>query len=171
MKPKSSLLIALILAAQFVFVKTNNSTTQKIDSLLQLANQHVVVDYNKMLIESNKAIILAEKQNNIPKKIEGYNLISKALLALNQLDKASYYIDKALKEDYVKNNNKQKVLFLSTQATYYSKLGLPKFYLQKNIEALDLIKSKNDTESKLIKANIYIKFADYYFEKHDIKSS
>ncbi len=171
MKPKSSLFIVLILAAQFVFANTNNSTTQKIDSLLQLANQHVVVDYNKMLIESNKAIILAEKQNNIPKKIEGYNLISKALLALNQLDKASYYIDKALKEDYVKNNNKQKALFLSTQATYYSRLGLPKFYLQKNIEALDLIKFKNDIESKLIKANIYIKFADYYFEKHDIKST
>ena len=52
MKPKSSLFIVLILAAQFVFANTNNSTTQKIDSLLQLDNQHVVVDYNKMLIES-----------------------------------------------------------------------------------------------------------------------
>lgn len=171
MKLKSTILIVLIFVAQSIFANTKNTTDQKIDSLLQLASNYIVVDYEKMLEASEKAVFLTEKTNNIPKKVEAYSLISKALLALNKLDKASYYIDKGLKEDYVKKNDRIYALFLLTQAAYYSRLGIAEFYFKKNKEALELVKTKNDPESKLIKANLYIKFADYFFEKKKIDSA
>ncbi|MGV0977904.1 hypothetical protein [Empedobacter falsenii] len=171
MKPRSTILIALFFAAQSIFANTQNTTDRKIDSLLQRASNYIVVDYEKMLEASEKAVFLTEKTNNIPKKVEAYSLISKALLALNKLDKASYYIDKGLKEDYVKKNDRIYALFLLTQAAYYSRLGIPEYYYKKNKEALELVKSKNDPESKLIKANLYIKFADYFFEKKKIDSA
>ena len=102
MKLKSTILIVLIFVAQSIFANTKNTTDQKIDSLLQLASNYIVVDYEKMLEVSEKAVFLTEKTNNIPKKVEAYSLIAKALLGLKQLDRASYYIDKGLKEDYAK---------------------------------------------------------------------
>ncbi|WP_314242959.1 hypothetical protein [Empedobacter tilapiae] len=172
MKPKSTFVIAfIILINQFVFANAKKISNNEIDSLLQLANNYVVIDYNKMFYEAKKAVLLSEKSNNISRKIESYNMISKALIALNHLEEASYYIDKGLEEEHVKNNHKLKAIFLSTQATYYSKLGLTDNYFQKNFEALELIKSKDDIESQLLKANIYIKFADYYFDKNDYEST
>ncbi|MDM1551568.1 tetratricopeptide repeat protein [Empedobacter falsenii] len=170
MKPRSTILIVFIFVAQSIFANTQNTTDRKIDSLLQRASNYIVVDYEKMLEASEKAVFLTEKTNNIPKKVEAYSLISKALLALNKLDKASYYIDKGLKEDYVKKNDRIYALFLLTQAAYYSRLGIPEYYYKKNKEAFELVKTKNDPESKLIKANLYIKFADYFFEKKKIDS-
>lgn len=141
----------------------------KTDSLLNLSDNYINIDYKKSLQYAEEALIIAKKENNSNNKVRAYYYAAKSLVFFRQFEKASQYIEKGLQENALKNDNLLKANYYTLQASYYSRMSLFEQQFNYLRKALMLLKSKKDIESQILTSNIYTYFADYYTELQDYK--
>lgn len=131
---------------------------------INLSDKYINVDFTKSLLFAQQALQEAEKENNSYAKAESYYYIAKSYIFFRNFEKGREYLDKGQSEKATKNDSQLRSLFLILEGAYYGRMSLIEKYQDNNNKALKLIKEDENTESKLMKANIYGNLADSYSE-------
>ncbi|NML70821.1 hypothetical protein HHL23_13595 [Chryseobacterium sp. RP-3-3] len=164
------LLLFLVLSSNLYFSQ-NREKIQEIDSLINLADQNIDVDFDKTLLFAEKAITKAKKENDPERITKAYFYAAKSLVFFRRLEKSTQYIEEGLRVNALTNDVLLKSLFLSLKGSYYSRMSLFEESFQSKQKALKLIELNHDLESQLLIADLYISFADYYTDTNDFESA
>ena len=144
---------------------------ESFEQLINSADNSINVDFNKCLLFAEKAILKAEIEEDSEKRAKAYYYAAKSNVFYRNFEESSRYLEMGLREDAVKNNPLLKSLFLSLQASYYSRMSLFEQSFNSLEQAMKLVESRKDLESRLLTSNLYIYYADYFTEKKDYKKA
>lgn len=163
-------LLLFILPFNLYFAQQKDHT-KEIDTLIDLADKNINVDFENTLIFATKALEKAKKENDSKRIAKAYYYIARSNIFFRRFDQSSKYLEKGLQESAVKNDILLKASFLTLQGSYYSSMSLFEQSLKSYQNAFKLINSNKDIESKLLIADLYIRFADHYTDKNDHASA
>ncbi|PWN67666.1 hypothetical protein C1638_003485 [Chryseobacterium oncorhynchi] len=163
------LLFLFLIQGCHLYFCQNHNLSKEIDKLVSLSDDYIYVDFGKSSEFSKKALKIAIQEGDSEKRAIAYYYIVRSLVFFRKFEECSLYLEKGLQEEALQKNILLKASFLSLQALYYSRMSLLDQSYQKYNEALNLLKSRSDTESQLVTANIYSGIADYYTDLKDYR--
>lgn len=160
---KNILLVFFVFHFSLCFSQQKNEITKK-DSFIDLSDQYINIDFGKSLTFAKKALVEAKKENDTYSKAQAYYYIAKSYVFFRNFEKGDYYIRKGFTEEAVEKDIHLKALFLMLEGTYYSRMSLVEQTLISNRKIINFVESKDDMDSKVILANVYMNMADCYTE-------
>ncbi|TDX86719.1 LuxR C-terminal-related transcriptional regulator [Epilithonimonas xixisoli] len=165
---KTSLLLILFFNLHFA---QQRDSKKEIDSLINLADQNINVDFDKTLLFAEKALVKAKKEKDEERMAKAYYYAAKSLVFFRRFEESSRYLKEGLKISELKNDIILKSLFFSLQGSYYARMSLFEQSVQSKKRALELVEHNSDLQSQLLTANYYVGIADYYIDTNDLQSA
>lgn len=96
------ILLFLVLYSNLYFSQIRN---KEIDSLINLADQNINVDFDKTLFFAKKALVKARQENDTERIAKASYYAARSLVFFRRFEEGAPYIDEGLKTSAVNKNN------------------------------------------------------------------
>ncbi|WP_426480521.1 tetratricopeptide repeat protein [Chryseobacterium sp. R2ACT005] len=150
------------------FAFSQQEKLKEIDVLLRNADYYVYVDFLKSMHYAKKASLKAEAINNSEKKAESYYYLARSFVFFKRHEESFFYIEKGMREPATNKNAFLKASFMDLKCINYSRLYLADQQIRELEKILSLLTPRNDPNSKIFLANVYMEIADHYTDANNL---